>query len=172
MEVLKDKTQTKTRPGINRPQEQARAAAGTSSEASARPLEKPRVCEFCGLEVDQRFRFRRFTCWFDRSGRFHYSPSLQNDSSLLCDIINCPEEIKPVRQMTSREKAGCQYYGAKYASLDAGASDNFVLLWSGKPLNLGGRFAERENARVLASAAQEFFPSVPPGECLAVEQGG
>lgn len=141
---------------------------------------KPRLAEVLGVEKGQKFRVDGFKSnrgeyiFFEITDNgFDYEPKGATEighAYALIDAINHPELIIRAPRLTEPEIAIMRAVGAKWVSRDTYCDDGSVELWGKKPWYVDGMYDSIDVGGLIATIHNsEIFPSVHPGECIAVE---
>ena len=65
-------------------------------------MDKPRICEVLGVEVEERVKYLDLDIWLDVNGLLHTKDGYAS-GNLVCDVINHPDRIIHKPRWTEQE---------------------------------------------------------------------
>lgn len=131
----------------------------------------PRLAEVVGVDVEERFK--NSTCdvemWIDANGDVQADSERENLKNvnlhyLVCDIINNPDYLIRIPNLTDDEIAICKSTYAAWVTMNS--NGECVRLWDEKPEFSGGYYTGSDFW--IADFDPAYFPSIKPLDCVHV----
>ena len=120
-------------------------------------MDKPRICEVLGVEVEEKFTIADTAYWIEKNGAI-FSDGDQRDLvgvSLICDVVNHPERIIRKPRFTQQEVERAKAIKVLFPCAIAVVKAPFVsVAVSGASLML----------------STEYFPSIQPGQSYTLDE--
>ena len=125
-------------------------------------MNKPRICEVLGVEVEERFSIGQYEYWFDQCGDMWCKAGIEEKMAcggVLCNIINHPDRIIRKPRFTEQEVnlATVLMEFRKDDTVTIGKQVNGPVWWRAKSGEHG----------IFPS---ELFPSIQPGQSYTLDE--
>lgn len=113
-------------------------------------MDKPRICDVLGVEVEERVKYLDLDIWLDVNGLLHTKDGYAS-GNLVCDVINHPDRIIRKPRWTEEEIVIAELILSLYERKDIvfGRYENGQLWW-------------KVGNRAKNDFPNKFFPSIRP----------
>ena len=113
-------------------------------------MDKPRICDVLGVEVEERVKYLDLDIWLDVNGLLHTKDGYAS-GNLVCDVINHPDRIIGKPRWTEEELVIAELILSLYERKDIvfGRYENGQLWW-------------KVGNRAKNDFPNKFFPSIRP----------
>lgn len=132
-------------------------------------MDKPRICEVLGVEVEERFSVGQYEYWFDQCGDMWCKAGTQEKMAcggVLCNIINHPDRIIRKPRFTEQEVVDARTIKRMFGA------DNFTHIQKdemGRPAMVDCPMGD-DNGWFFVGLEGGMFPSLRPGETVTLDE--
>lgn len=125
-------------------------------------MDKPRICEVLGVEVEERFSVGQYEYWFDQCGNMWCKAGTEEKMAcggVLCNIINHPDRIIRKPRFTEQEVEA-----AKAVKVLFPCTTHLIQFQPNEPVSAkaGDAFAVNLNS--------VLFPNIQPGKPYTLDE--
>lgn len=123
-------------------------------------MDKPRICEVLGVEVEERFSVGQYEYWFDQCGNMWCKAGTEEKMAcggVLCNIINHPDRIIRKPRFTQQEVEDAKVLAR-------------ALLADGFERDKMGDIFSTSKAAIRTLLDSRMFPSIRPGQSYTLDE--
>lgn len=133
-------------------------------------MDKPRICEVLGFEVEERFSVGQYEYWFDQCGNMWCKAGTEEKMAcggVLCNIINHPDRIIRKPRFTEQEVEDAKTIKRMFGT------DNFTHIHKdedGWTEMMDGPGEDGTIGWCSIGMEEGMFPSIRPGETVTLDE--
>ena len=133
-------------------------------------MDKPRICEVLGVEVEERFSVGQYEYWFDQCGNMWCKAGTEEKMAcggVLCNIINHPDRIIRKPRFTEQEVEDAKTIKRMFGA------DNFTHIRKdqfGLCEMMDGPGDDPNVGWCAIGMEEGMFPSLRPGETITIDE--
>lgn len=125
-------------------------------------MDKPRICEVLGVEVEERFSVGQYEYWFDQCGNMWCKAGTEEKMAcggVLCNIINHPDRIIRKPRFTQQEVEE-----AKAVKILFPCTTHLIRFQPNEPVSA------KDGDTFVVNLNRTLFPSIRPGQSYTLDE--
>ena len=125
-------------------------------------MDKPRICEVLGVEVEERFSVGQYEYWFDQCGNMWCKAGTEEKvacGGVLCNIINHPDRIIRKPRFTQQEVEA-----AKAVKVLFPFTTHLIQFQPNEPVSA------KDGDTFVVNLNRTLFPSIRPGQSYTLDE--